>query len=107
MDQGLFCAVSSEAIEQLFWLRQVLPRYCSLVKTVRDPPSTTRIASSVFCLTNGQPMGRGAVSGLHNNSRVCARLDSGCVPDSVRASLACSNNLRVATSACSTENVVY
>jgi hypothetical protein len=76
--------------------RQVLPRHRSLVKTVRDPPSTTRGANSVLCLANGQLVGRRTVSGFYNN-RVCARLDSSCVPDSVRASVACSNNLRPAT----------
>src|SRR5437870_9602974 len=88
-----------------FCPRQVLLRCCSLVKTVRDPPSTTCVASSVFCLTNAQPVGRRTDSRFYNNNRACAHLDSRCLPDSVRASLACSNNLRAATSSCSTEDV--
>ena len=84
---------------------QVLPRHCSLVKTVRDPPSTTRVASSVFCLTNGHLVGRITDSRFYNNSLVCARRHSRCVPDSVRASLACSNNLRAAPSSSSTEDI--
>src|SRR5437667_12901310 len=90
--------VSFETIEKLFLPRQVLPRHRSLGKTVRDPPGTTRVASSVFCLTNPQLLGRRTDSDFYNNNRVCARLGSRCLPDSVRASLACSNNLRAATS---------
>ena len=97
--------VSFETIKQLFLPRQVLPRHRSLVKTVRDPPSTTRVASSVLCLTNGHLVGRITDSRFYNNSLVCARRDSSCVPDSVRASLACSNNLCAATSSSSTEDV--
>ncbi len=97
-DQGLFCARPVETIEQLFFLGQVLLRSCSFVKTVRDPSSTTRVASSVSCLTNAQLTGRSAVPGFYNNNRVCSRRDSCCVPDSVRTSLACSNNLREAPS---------
>jgi hypothetical protein len=85
--------------------RQVLPRPCSLVKTVRDPPSTTRAASSVLCLTNGHLVGRITDSRFYHNNLVCARHDSSCVPHSVRASLACSNNLHAATSSGYTDDV--
>src|SRR5205807_8486010 len=58
-----YCApVSFEGIEQLFLPGKVLARHGSLVKTVRDPPSTVRVASSVLHLTNPQFMGRSAVS---------------------------------------------
>jgi len=97
--------VSFETIKQLFLPKQGSQDLCSLVKTVRDPPSTTRVASSVLCLANAQLVGRRADSRFYNNNRVWARLDSRCLPDSVRASLACSNNLRAATSSCSTEDV--
>ena len=55
--QGLFCARLVETIEQLFLQTQVLPRHRSLVKTFRDPPSTTSAASSVLHLTNPQLVG--------------------------------------------------
>ena len=76
-----------------------------LSKPFEIPPSTTRVASSVLCLANAQLVGRRHDSRFYNNNRVWARLDSRCLPDSVRASLACSNNLRAATSSCSTEDV--
>ncbi len=50
-------------------------------------------------------MGRNTHSRFYNNSLACARPDSSCVPDSVLASLACSNNLHAATSSNSTEDV--
>jgi len=50
-------------------------------------------------------MERSTVPSSYNNNLVCALLDSSCVPDSVRASLACSNNLHAATSSSSTEDV--
>ncbi|SRR6266704_1048108 len=96
--------VSFQTIEQLFFPGHVLPTHCSLVKTVRGPPGTTRLASSVFRLTNAQFVGRRTDSYLYNDNRVCDRLDSSFLPDSVRASLTCSNNLRAATSSCSTED---
>src|SRR5207253_1870455 len=90
-----YCApVSFEGIEQLFLPGKVLARHGSLVKTVRDPPSTVRVASSVLHLTNPQFMGRSAVSNSYNTSRGCARRDSSCVLDFVRASLAGTKNLR-------------
>ena len=49
-------------------------------------------------------MGRRTDSRFYNDNRVCDRLDSSFLPDSVRARLACSNNLRAATSS-STEDV--
>ncbi len=97
--------VSFETIGKFFLPRQVLLRHHSLVKNVRDPPSTTRIASSVFRLTNAQLAGRRTDSSFYNDNLACARRDNRCLPDSVRASLACSNNLRTATSSCSTEDV--
>ena len=50
-------------------------------------------------------MGRRTDYDFYNDNRVCDRLDSSFLPDSVRASLACSNNLRAATSSCYTEDV--
>jgi hypothetical protein len=50
-------------------------------------------------------MGRSAVSSSYNYNLACARLDSSCLPDSVRASVACSNNLHAATSSGPTEDV--
>ena len=50
-------------------------------------------------------MGRRTDYDFYNDNRVCDRLDSSFLPDSVRASVACSNNLRAATSSSSTEDV--
>jgi hypothetical protein len=87
---------SFETIEQHFLPGQVLLRHCSLVKAVRDASSTTRVANSGLHLANRQLMGRSPVSSSYNNNGVRARRDGSCVPDPVRASLVCSNNLHTA-----------